>query len=76
VVPGAVLGVLLANVGVQHASLARDLRGWADWAPALAVVVTTVLSRNLALGFGVGLAVHFALRGAHLLRRPAPLGVG
>ncbi len=76
VVPGAVLGVLLTYVGVQHALLARSLRGWAEWAPALAVVVTTMFSRNLALGFGVGLAVHFALRGARLLRRPAPLGVG
>jgi hypothetical protein len=67
--PTAVLGVLLAYVGVQHALLAKDLRGAAEWTPALAVMATTLLTRNLALGFAVGAGLHFGLRAGQEARR-------
>jgi hypothetical protein len=50
-IPFPVLGVLLAYVGFQHALLARDLRGSREWASALLVLVLTVWTGNLAVGF-------------------------
>ena len=67
-IPFPVLGVLLAYVGLQHALLARDLRGWREWASALLVLVLTVWTGNLAVGFISG-AVLYNLSGllvAHL----------
>lgn len=61
-IPFAALGVLLAYVGVQHGLLAKDLRGWPEWSPALTVAITTWFTRNLAVGFAAGAALHFALR--------------
>ena len=59
--PLAILGVLLAYVGVQHGLLARDLKGWREWLPALTVAVVGFLTRNLALGFAAGAALYFAI---------------
>jgi SulP family sulfate permease len=50
-VPFAVLGILLAYVAVQHALLARDLRGWREWLTALLVLALSVYTGNLAIGF-------------------------
>jgi len=82
-IPTAVLGVLLAYVGVQHALLARDLRGWPAWTPALAVMLTTLVTRNLALGYVVGAGLYFGQRGIaglqrrwRLAQKPAPRLIG
>jgi MFS superfamily sulfate permease-like transporter len=72
-IPLGVLGVLLGFVGVQHGLLARDLSGWREWLPALAVAVTTWFTRNLAIGFAAGAAMHF---GVMLLKRYAPWKIG
>lgn len=66
-IPFPVLGVLLAYVGVQHGLLAKDLRGWQEWLPALAVAVAAWFTRNLAVGFVIGAGLHFAWRGFSLL---------
>jgi SulP family sulfate permease len=51
VIPFPILGVLLAYVGFQHMLLARDLRGIQAWAIALLVLLLSVLTNNLAIGF-------------------------
>ncbi len=69
-IPLPALGVLLSYVGFQHASLAKDLRGWREWTPAIAVAMVTLLTRNLAFGFAAGAVTHFALIiGINLRRR-------
>jgi len=57
-IPFPVLGVLLAYVGVQHALLARDLRG--AWALSTAglVLILTILTGNLGVGFISGSVFH------------------
>lgn len=60
-IPMAILGVLLAYVGVQHGLLARDLRGWREWLPALTVALVGFFTRNLAIGFAAGAALYFAI---------------
>ena len=67
-IPFPALGVLLAYVGVQHGLLARDLRGLAEWLPALAIAVTAWFTRNLAIGFAAGASLHFAIRAVSHLR--------
>lgn len=59
-IPFPVLGVLLAYVGLQHALLARDLRGLQAWLTALLVLGLTIWLGNLALGF-VSAAVFYHL---------------
>jgi SulP family sulfate permease len=66
-IPMAILGVLLAYVGVQHGLLARDLKGWREWLPALTVALVGFLTRNLALGFAAGTALYFSLVFIHRL---------
>lgn len=61
-VPFAVLGILLAYVAVQHALLARDLRGWREWLTALLVLALSVYTGNLAIGF-ISAAVVYHLWG-------------
>lgn len=68
-IPVPAFGILLAYVGIQHGLLAKDLRGWQEWLPALAVAMTAWFSRNLALGFAVGAGLHFAWRGVSFLVR-------
>ena len=67
-VPYPVLGMLLAFVGVQHGLLARDLRGWEEGAVALVTATVGVATRNLALGFGAGIAVQQSSRLVRHLR--------
>jgi len=50
-IPFAVLGVLLAYVGWQHAFLMKDLRGWREITTALLVLALTIPTGNLAVGF-------------------------
>lgn len=59
-IPFPVLGVLLAYVGLQHALLARDLRGLQAWLTALLVLGLTIWLGNLALGF-VSAAIFYHL---------------
>jgi SulP family sulfate permease len=70
--PGALAGMLL-YVAIQHGLLAARLERLADRAIAAGVGAVTLLSGNLAIGFGAGVAVLLVLRGlAALGRRPAP----
>jgi sulfate permease, SulP family len=70
--PGALAGMLL-YVAIQHGLLAARLERLPDRALAAGVGVVTLLSGNLAVGFGAGVAVLLVLRGlAALGRRPAP----
>ncbi|MFN3763267.1 MAG: putative sulfate/molybdate transporter, partial [Anaerolineae bacterium] len=54
-VPYPVLGALLAFVGVQHAWLVRDLRGWTEVGVALVTAGIGFATGNLALGFSGGI---------------------
>jgi len=56
-IPYPVLGVMLAFVGLQHALLVRDLRGWLNIAVAILIAVVTLATSNLALGFALGIAL-------------------
>ncbi|MBC7227777.1 MAG: sulfate permease [Thermoflexales bacterium] len=67
-VPYPVLGALLAFVGVQHAWLARDLRGWEEAAVALLTAGVGFATGNLALGFGGGILLEQAVRLARWAR--------
>jgi len=75
-IPFPTLGVLLAYVGFQHMLLARDLRGWREWSPALLIALITFHTGNLAIGAALGIVIHFGIRGlntmsAHLRLRGA-----
>jgi SulP family sulfate permease len=61
-IPFAVLGVLLAYVGWQHAFLIKDLRGWREILTALLVLALTIPTGNLAVGF-LSAAVFYYLWG-------------
>ena len=61
-IPFAVLGVLLAYVGWQHALLMKDLRGWREILTALLVLALTIPTGNLAVGF-LSAAVFYYLWG-------------
>lgn len=67
-IPLAVLGVLLAIVGVYHAMLIRDLTTRRQLAVAGIVAVVTIILGNLAIGFGAGIILH------HLLKLGQPRG--
>ncbi|GAB4471308.1 MAG: putative sulfate/molybdate transporter [Anaerolineales bacterium] len=50
--PFPILGILLAYVGLQHALLARNSRwNWRNGVTMLTVLILTILTNNLALGF-------------------------
>lgn len=61
-IPYAVLGVLLIYVGVQHALLARDLKGKDEILVALAVGIVGAATSSLFFGFASGLGLHLALK--------------
>jgi len=71
-IPYPVLGVLLLFVGVQHALLARDLRG-VEIAIALSIAGTTLATGNLAIGFALGILLHRGLRWISSLLTQRPL---
>jgi SulP family sulfate permease len=60
IIPFPVLGTLLAYVGWQHLMLARDLRGWRDISTALIVLVLTILTGNMGVGF-ISSAIYYHL---------------
>jgi len=53
-IPFPVLGVLLIYIGLQHLLLVQDLRGQREWLSALLVLILTILTSNLAVGFVSG----------------------
>ncbi len=61
-IPLAVLGVLLAIVGIYHIILIRDLATKRQLVVAGTVAVTTIALGNLAFGFGAGILLHHLLR--------------
>jgi SulP family sulfate permease len=63
-IPYPVLGVMLGVVGVQHALLARDCRRAEEVAVVATVALTSVALGNVAIGFALGMALHFTLAGA------------
>jgi MFS superfamily sulfate permease-like transporter len=69
--PGALAGMLL-YVAIQHALLAARLERLPDRAVAAGVGAVTIVSGNLAVGFGAGVAV-LVLRRARTLVRGTPL---
>jgi sulfate permease, SulP family len=71
-IPGALAGMLL-YVAVQHALLAASLERLGDRVLAAAVGLTTIISGNLAIGFGLGVAVLLVRRGVRAVSRRRPL---
>jgi SulP family sulfate permease len=69
--PGALAGMLL-YVAIQHGVLASQLESALDRVIAAGVGVITLLSGNLAIGFGAGAAVVLARWALERLRRGAP----
>jgi SulP family sulfate permease len=61
-VPYPVLGVLLGFVGLQHSFLAKNIRGAQEIAVAALIGLVTLYTGNLAVGFGLGIALHYAIR--------------
>jgi SulP family sulfate permease len=72
IVPGALAG-MLAFVAVQHALLAAELERLDERAIAAGVGLVTLVSGNLAIGFGAGVA---ALLGRTAWRRASARGAG
>jgi sulfate permease, SulP family len=71
----AALGGMLLYVAIQHGLLAARLERMPDRAIAAGVGLVTLLSGNLAIGFGAGVAVLLIRRAlAALGRRPALAG--
>lgn len=60
IIPFPILGTLLAYVGWQHLTLVRDLRGWRDISTAAVVLVLTILTGNMGIGF-ISSAVYYHL---------------
>jgi SulP family sulfate permease len=60
IIPFPILGTLLAYVGWQHLTLVRDLRGWRDISTAALVLVLTILTGNMGIGF-ISSAVYYHL---------------
>jgi hypothetical protein len=70
--PGALAGMLL-YVAIQHALLAARLEGLPDRSIAAGVGLVTLLSGNLAIGFGAGVAALAVRRALAGLGRPPAL---
>ena len=66
-VPVAVLGVLLAVVGVYHCFLAKDLSLPTALLVTFPVAAIALLSHNLAIGFAVGVALWYGLKRLKLI---------
>ncbi len=75
-VPTPVLAALLALVGVQHAMLARDLVDRTDVVVCLTVGVVGAVTKNLALGFVLGLLISAVARAFDGMRGGAVDGRG
>ncbi|MFH1652200.1 MAG: putative sulfate/molybdate transporter [Chloroflexota bacterium] len=71
IIPLAVLGTLLAIVGVYHALLIRDLKGFGNLAVAGVVGIVTIALGNLAYGFAAGILLYYLLVLARKAVKPA-----
>jgi hypothetical protein len=74
--PGALAGMLLF-VAIQHAMLAARLERFDERVLVAGVGLVTLLSGNLAIGFGAGVVALLARRGWRITtdqRRPVPIG--
>ena len=67
--PYPVLGVMVAFIGLQHALLIRDLRGWLNIAVVLLITLVTLVTGNLAIGFALGVVLLQRQKIAGMLRR-------
>ena len=67
--PLSLLGVLLFYVGVQHACLIHDLKGRTDLSLAILIGGISILTGNLAIGFGAGILMR-TLISVFKARRP------
>ncbi len=61
-IPLAVLGTLLAIVGIYHTLLIRDLKTKKQLAVVGTVAIMTLALGNLAFGFGAGILLHHTLK--------------
>lgn len=61
-IPLSVLGVMLAIVGIYHAFLVRDIKARSQLVVTGTVAIVTIVSGNLAFGFGAGILLHHILR--------------
>lgn len=61
-IPLSVLGILLAIVGIYHTLLIRDLKTKKQLSVMATVAITTLVSGNLAFGFGAGILLYQILR--------------
>ena len=68
-IPYPVLGVMVAFIGLQHALLIRDLRGWLNIAVVLLITLVTLVTGNLAIGFALGVVLLQGQKVAGMLRR-------
>lgn len=68
-IPYPALGVMVAFVGVQHALLARDVRGWLNIAVVILIALVALTTRNLALGFALGIVLLQGPKFVGVLRR-------
>jgi SulP family sulfate permease len=60
-IPFAVLGVLLIFAGSQLAMTIRDVKGSSDLF-VIVIMLAMTLATNLAVGFGVGIVLAYALK--------------
>ncbi|MFQ5814243.1 MAG: molybdate transporter family protein [Anaerolineae bacterium] len=60
-IPYPILGVLLAFVGIQHSLLIRDIGAKGDFLVVASIAVVSMLTSNLAIGFGLGLVIYHSL---------------
>lgn len=72
-IPPGVLAGMLLFVAIQHGLLAARLEAGSDRAIAATVGVVTLVAGNLAVGFGVGLALFLARAAIRRWSAPAPL---
>ncbi len=56
--PTAIIGAMLLLVGIELARFATDIRSKHDLAPLAATVIVSVVT-NMALGFVLGLGIHY-----------------
>ncbi len=71
-IPLAVLGVMLAIVGIYHALLVRDMKAKSQLAVVGTVAVVTIALGNLAFGFGAGILLYHLLSFLQHRRRSYP----
>lgn len=67
-IPYPVLGTLLGFVGLQHGLLARDLKGWQEVSVAGTTALAGFATRNLAIGFGIGILLEQGIQLAERAR--------